>query len=214
MTLEKGILLKFYYQSERGIPVDWQEVKTEYVTTDTSYRKLAKKYGVSATAVANKAKAENWVSLREQFLSDSFTKTVKKIKQKESDRMSRIMAASDKLLEKIERAIDELDIQMVTYKEKTKVIEYNNYKRPDKPTKEVIEEKEELIETKSIIDRMGLQKVAASLLALKEIQDLKSEADIREQEARIAKLEKEAEDEDKTSEVEIIIQGGDTSWQE
>lgn len=194
--------------------MDWQEVKTEYVTTDTSYRKLAKKYGVSATAVANKAKAENWVSLREQFLSDSFTKTVKKIKQKESDRMSRIMAASDKLLEKIERAIDELDIQMVTYKEKTKVIEYNNYERPDKPTKEVIEEKEELIETKSIIDRMGLQKVAASLLALKEIQDLKSEADIREQEARIAKLEKEAEDEDKTNEIAIVIEGGDSSWQE
>ena len=103
---------------------------------------------------------------------------------------------------------------MVTYKEQTKVIEYNNYERPDKPTKEVIEEKEELIETKSIIDRMGLQKVAASLLALKEIQDLKSEADIREQEARIAKLEKEAEDEDKTNEIAIVIEGGDSSWQE
>ena len=194
--------------------MDWQEVKTEYVTTDTSYRKLAKKYKVSATAIANKAKAENWVSLREQFLNDSFTKTVRKIKEKESDRMSRIMDASDKLLEKIERAIEELDIQMVTYKEKTKVIEYQNYERPDKPTKEIIEEKEELIETRTIIDRMGLQKVAASLLALKEIQNLKSEADIREQEARIAKLEKEAEDEDKVSEVIINIEGGEDSWAE
>lgn len=194
--------------------MDWQEVKTEYVTTDTSYRKLAKKYEVSATAIANKAKAENWVSLREQFLNDSFTKTVQKIKKKESDRMSRIMDASDKLLEKIERAIEELDIQMVTYKEKTKVIEYQNYERPDKPTKEIIEEKEELIETRTIIDRMGLQKVAASLLVLKEIQNLKSEADIREQEARIAKLEKEAEDEDKTSEVVITIEGGEDSWAE
>lgn len=194
--------------------MDWQEVKTEYVTTDTSYRKLAKKYGVSSTAICNRAKTEDWISLREQFLNEEFTETVKKIQKKESDRMARIMDASDRLLEKIERAIDELNIQMVTHKTKTKTIEYRNSERPDKPTKEIIEEEEKLIECTSVIDRIGLQKLTASLLNLKEIQNLKSEADIREQEARIAKLEKDAEDEDKATEFVIEIEGGENSWAE
>ena len=41
--------------------VDWLALKTEYITTDTSYRKLAKKYGVTAQAIYYKGKAEEWV---------------------------------------------------------------------------------------------------------------------------------------------------------
>jgi hypothetical protein len=29
--------------------IDWASIKTEYITTDTSYRKLAQKYGVNHT---------------------------------------------------------------------------------------------------------------------------------------------------------------------
>lgn len=192
--------------------MDWQELKTEYVTTDTSYRKLAKKYGISPTAVANRAKAESWVELREQFLSKQFTETIDKIRNKESDRLSRIFDISDRLLEKIERAIDELDVQMVTHKTRTKVIEYNNPERPDKPTKEIIEDEEKLIEVRTIIDRLGLQKVVAALLDLKEIQNIRSEADIREQEARIAKLEKEAKRDDEDNEFIIRMEGVDEEW--
>lgn len=41
--------------------IDWEKIKTEYLTTDTSYRKLAKKYKVNATTIAKKAKQEEWV---------------------------------------------------------------------------------------------------------------------------------------------------------
>lgn len=42
--------------------IDWEKIKTEYLTTDTSYRKLAKKYKVNATTIAKKAKCEEWVA--------------------------------------------------------------------------------------------------------------------------------------------------------
>ena len=194
--------------------MDWQAIKTEYITTKTSYRKLAAKYGVSATAIANKSKAENWLEQREQFLNKTFTKTVEVASKKQVDRMTRIMDASDRLLDKLEKAIDELDMHLTTHKVKTKVIEYHNYERPDKPTKEIIEEDEKLIEFTSIIDRKGLLAVTDALKNLKDIQMIKSELDRQEQEAKIAKLRKEAEEEDKTSEVAIIIEGGEDSWAE
>lgn len=192
--------------------MDWQAIKTEYITTKTSYRKLATKYGVSATAIANKSKAENWLEQREQFLNKTFTKTVEVASKKQVDRMARIMDASDRLLEKLEKAIEELDMHLATHKTKTKVIEYHNYERPDKPTKEIIEEEEKLIEFTSIIDRKGLLAVTDALKNLKDIQMIKSELDRQEQEAKIAKLRKEAEEEDKLTEVEVIIEGGEDDW--
>ena len=194
--------------------MDWQSIKTEYITTKTSYRKLASKYGVSATAIANKSKVEKWVEQREQFLNKTFTKTVEVASKKQADRMARIMDASDRLLEKLEKAIDELDLHLATHKTKTKVIEYHNSERPDKPTKEIIEEEEKLIEFTSIIDRKGLLAVTDALKNLKDVQMIKSELDRQEQEAKIAKLRKEAEEEDKTNEVVITIEGGEDSWAE
>ena len=64
------------------------------------------------------------------------------------------------------------------------------------------------------MDRTCLKQITGAMLDIQKIQGSKDALDIEEQRARIAKLKKEAEDEDKTSEVEIIIQGGDTSWQE
>ena len=45
---------------------DWQKIKTEYITTDTSYRELSQKYGVHYTNIAKRAKKEDWQQLRQQ----------------------------------------------------------------------------------------------------------------------------------------------------
>ena len=45
---------------------DWQAIKTEYITTQTSYRKLAQKYGVSRVQIGNVGRDEKWVELRRQ----------------------------------------------------------------------------------------------------------------------------------------------------
>lgn len=192
--------------------MDWQAIKTEYITTDTSYRKLAAKYGVSYTAIGDKSRKEGWVEKRQQFLNDTISKTIANAGKKQVDRMKRIQDVSDRLLDKIEKAVDELDLHFVTHKTKTKVIEYNNRERPDKPTKEIIEEEEKLVECVSIIDRKGLQAVTEALRNLKDVQMLKSELDKQEQEARIAKLQKEAKEDETDNDLVIRVEGVDPEW--
>lgn len=41
--------------------IDWDIIKAEYLTTDTSYRKLSKKYNISLSQISLKAKQEDWV---------------------------------------------------------------------------------------------------------------------------------------------------------
>ena len=88
---------------------DWQSIKTEYITTQTSYRKLAQKYGVSATQICNVGRDEKWVEQREQYLSETTAKTLEKISQQEADRAARIHSVADKLLSKIEAMVDAVE---------------------------------------------------------------------------------------------------------
>ena len=185
--------------------MDWNEIRTEYISTETSYRKLAEKYDVPVSTIFKRAKKENWVDLKKQNEDNLVAKTLETCSEMQVERLKRIQTATDDLLSKIEQAITELNIVLNTKTKKTKVIEYNNYERPDKPTKEIIDEEIEVVETSSIVDRTGLKAIASALKDIKEIQMLKSDADMREQEARIAKLHKETEEEKKDTSINITF---------
>lgn len=197
--------------------MDWKRIKAEYIAGGTSYRKLAEKYKVKLSALRNVAEKEKWVELKTQAQHKTNTKIVDSVSEKEAekavDKLERVSDLTDKLLDKIEQAVEELDIQLYKNVEKTKKIEYKNEKRPDKPTKEIIHEEEKVIEVKTIIDRSGLKAIASALRDIKEIQMLKSELDKQEQEARIAKLRKDAEKEDDTvNQIEVVFTAGPEEW--
>ena len=86
---------------------DWQKIKTEYITTQTSYRKLAQKYGVHYNAIANRAKQEEWVSQRNQYCDNTVAKTIDAISEQTVDRATRFQTVADKLLMKIEALVDD-----------------------------------------------------------------------------------------------------------
>ena len=88
---------------------DWQSIKTEYITTQTSYRKLAQKHGVSYQAICHRSKEEGWIDLREQHKNKTISKTLEKISQQEADRAARIHSVADKLLNKIEAMVDAVE---------------------------------------------------------------------------------------------------------
>ena len=156
---------------------DWQKIKTEYITTDTSYRKLARKYGVSHVQIGNVGKQENWVELRRQHLDKTLTKTVDTISNKQVDRATKLISVADLLLDKV---------------------------------KSLVEGNPELL-----VSTQSIKNLSGVLKDIKEVQMIRSDADLREQEARIKKLQKEAEQEDTNTEVVITFgSGGKKEWAE
>jgi len=85
---------------------DWQAIKTEYITTDTSYRKLAEKYDVSRVQIGNVGRDEKWVELRRQHLDRTVTKTVAAVENAQVNRAKKMQTVADKLLNKIEAMVD------------------------------------------------------------------------------------------------------------
>ena len=154
---------------------DWNKIKTEYITTDTSYRKLAEKYGVHYNAIANRSKQEGWISQRNQHCDRTMTKTLDAISNKQVDRATNLISVSDLLLAKV-KSLLETDAEVLS-------------------------------------DTQSMKHISGVLKDIKEIQMIRSDADMREQEARIANLRKQAEKEEVNKDVTITIEGGDPSWQ-
>lgn len=160
--------------------VDWLALKTEYITTDTSYRKLAKKYGPSVTQICNRSKAEHWQEQREQHLNGVFTETISKEQSKAVDRYTRLTTVADKLLVKIESAVDALDDENLM----------------------------------KLLSPTVLRGISGALKDIKDIQSLKGDRDLREQDARIRKLEMEAREDSASSEIKIVFTPEMEAWSE
>ena len=73
--------------------VDWLKIKNEYVNGNISYRKLAEKHGVSASALMQKAAKEKWAEEKEHQQSKTEAKTKQKTEDKISDALSDEAAA-------------------------------------------------------------------------------------------------------------------------
>lgn len=163
---------------------DWNKIRTEYITTDISYRKLGEKYDVNYQTICARSKAEGWILLREQYQNKTIAKTIEKISDKEAQKVARISDLADKLLVKLERAIDELDLQVTTHKIKT---ERAN-------TEETTEFR--VAVPGGMVDRAGLRQLTGALKEIKIIKDEISDLDRREREARIEALERNSKTSD------------------
>ena len=134
---------------------DWNKIKTEYITTDTSYRKLAEKHGVGESTLFTRASKEKWVAQKEQHQSKTVAKTLDAISKKQVDRAANLVSVADLLLAKV-KSLVESDAEILS-------------------------------------DTQSLKHISGVLKDIKEIQMIKSDADLREQEARIKNLQRQAE---------------------
>ena len=187
--------------------IDWPRIAAEYIAGNISYRQLAEKYAVGQSNIERHAKKEGWGEKRRKSREKRVARLSKAEERKQVKRVARFRAAEDKLLDKLEQAIDELDIVLKTKVKKTKEIEYANEKRPDKPTKEIINE-EQIIEREHVmIDRAGLAAVTSTLEKLKAAHGILSPLDEEEQKARIEALRaKVREGESEDTDISVVFE--------
>lgn len=146
---------------------NWEKMKKEYITTDISYRDLAKKHHAPQSSLFKRGKKENWGELRAQSRSREVAKGVEKS-------------------EEAKNFIYQIALSMAK-------------SLSDIASKDAF-----------TLAEVGL-KPRDITLAAKDVQDLlhiKSDIDVREQEARIANLRKQAEAaENQDKEITVTIAG-------
>lgn len=160
---------------------DWNTIREDYLTSDTSYRELSRKYGVSYKKLSSLASSEGWYKSKKENSSSV------------PSREERILAISDRLLDKIEKSIAEIDRCIVKNKERTKTVEYDYDTK--KPLSETVEEKEDIRVIEGMIDKMGLKQLVSTLKDIKDIHlSMQGEESIDEEEEGIIVLSEVTED--------------------
>ena len=156
----------------------------------------------------------DWKQIKTEYITTDISYT--KLSQKYG--VSRVtlskIAGREKWVELKKRTEDKMITKMIA-KEAQKPID--RYSRMLSVTDKLLAKIEASIEQLDAdgvtLDKSGIRALAGAIKDIKEIQSLKSELDTREQEARIRKLQKEAETEEQTNEIIISVEGGDSSWQ-
>ena len=152
---------------------DWAKIKREYITTTTSYRKLAQKYGLDQATVATRGKKEDWVGLRKQRSIQTQAKILEAVEERKVDRARNLISVADLLLGRV--------VDLMNSQEGSAIM----------------------------LNPQNLKHISGVLKDIKDIQMIKSDADMREQEARIANLQKQAEADSFNREpIKVIIEGG------
>jgi hypothetical protein len=182
---------------------EWGKIKTEYITTEISYRKLADKYGMTYTRLQTKAREGKWKEEREAYREKLVEKSVDLICDEQAHRIARAISIGDTMLEKVEESLREIDIVLCRNTTTIKGMERDD----DGTVKEVTTSTEDYTKKQVAIDRAGLKQLSSILKDLKEIGIFRSELDRREQEARIDKLRKDAEEESKDATIKVVFEG-------
>ena len=185
---------------------NWKKIKTEYITTDTSYRKLAEKYGIHYKVISERGKAEGWVELRAQHRNKTITKALDIISDRQADQMAGLVTqAAEALLVQAMTAIGQLDRPVTTHKH---TIEQDGEKTTT--------EWEELATTAGAVNVAAVRHLATALKDISQVLGLKTELDRKEQEARIANLRRQAEKDDDggAGVIEVVFAAGPEEWNE
>ena len=109
--------------------------------------------------------------------------------------------------------------QQADIKKTSKIVDAVSDKEAKKAV-DIIDVADKLLEkieavAEMVSDPDSIKKLTSAIKDLKDIKGIRSDADMREQEARIAKLRREAErDDDSTQEIEIVNSAGPGEWNE
>lgn len=89
--------------------VNWEKIKVEYITTDISLRKLAKKYDIPYSNISRRSANEEWVEQRHRYKAKVTSKTVEKSANREANRLARLMDTTSKAIDVAVKAFGDAD---------------------------------------------------------------------------------------------------------
>lgn len=132
---------------------EFAKIEYEYISGADSYKTLSEKYGVLFSRLCSYARENEWAKKRKEY------------RETGADGDDRIEKVTLRLIEKLERAIDELDEYVVTTKTKEKTLEYDDEGK--KTVRETVIEGEKLNIEKGLIDRAALKQLVVTLRELR-----------------------------------------------
>ena len=160
---------------------DWDAIKTEYVTTDISLRKLSEKYKLYYGDIAKRCKEEKWVDQRKKVKSRAVSKAVSKACNKKANELYKVLDSTYAIRDRIFQAMDD------PYQFNRYIVQHSTGKG-EYDTEERVYDK---LDTKAIKEMTQALRAVESLI--RSLNDMPTEAEIQRLRIEREKFELEKE---------------------
>lgn len=177
--------------------IDWDALKTEYVTGNMGQNALIAKYKIDQKMVAKHSKEDGWVKARKEYRERVQEKAQEKACNKEANALAKVLDSSMAIRDRIYEAMsDPLQFNRYLVTEGSKGGEFH--------TEEVIKDK---IDTKAIREMTQALKAVESLI--RSLNNIPTEAEMQRLQIEREKFELEKE---KWEKEKATRQGEDNSY--
>lgn len=149
----------------------------------------------------------DWNAIKTEYITDEHS-SYRKLAEKYDVPLTTLAAKAkkEKWSDRKKQHNDKIVTKTVEKDEKNKVDRMARLMTvTDKLLNKIEQTVDHLTEADIIIEKSTLKQISGALKDIKEIQGAKTERDIREQEARIRNLEKQAQEEDKKDNITVIF---------
>lgn len=174
------------------------EIRTEYITTDTSYQKLADKYGIAINYLKLVGKKEKWVEQRKKYINETAKEAIETIKKVNIDKLANLVQSADRMAAVIDKCMDD-EKQFYRY-----VYSYK-YKDEDGFDKLKVEQRIlKKIDSKALVEMTTAIRELSSVI--RDLNNINTEAELERRDLARAKFELEKKKaEEGNNDKEIII---------
>lgn len=86
--------------------INWDEIRTEYVSSDVSLRSLARRYGIAPSTITKRCKKEDWESERESIISRSNQEVIEQTIDTRKSIAEKCIRILGKMVDKVEESVD------------------------------------------------------------------------------------------------------------
>lgn len=86
--------------------INYDAIKTEYLTTDASFASLAKKYGINHSSISRKAKKDHWDEEKARMRNEAHRVVQEKTIEAQVDLADKCLSILYKMVDKVSEAVE------------------------------------------------------------------------------------------------------------
>ena len=197
--------------------VNWEALRAEYMTTETSLKKLAQKYDVSLSRMEVVSSTEKWVQARRAYRRQIAEKALLENETREVDRLTRLMTTTERAIGVVENALrDPQQFNRYIVKKSERYSASGTKGEAGQPAMRQWEEEQVF----NKVDTKALKEMTAVLQELSAmVRDFYDIPTASEREARVLRreqleLQKQRADagESGVDQIEVVFAAGEEAW--
>lgn len=150
-------------------PADWTAIKNEYITGNLGYIKLAEKHNISGSTLTKRAQREQWTQERERYRKKLGTNMKRQAQRKALSNFDKLGRATDKLIMKISKAANELNIHITYDKLKREFSIFEEDENGERRRVDVTEETVRQNQIKGTVNISSLRQLTAAVKDLQQV---------------------------------------------